>query len=318
MPILALTMGDPAGIAPEITQKAWEALRFTPIRFVLLGDPRFNRGVEVFSIEQAARIFPEALPIYPVRLAKLPVPGVPDPENGAGIISSIEIAVNWAKQGQAAAVVTNPINKSALYQSGFAYPGHTEFIGSLCGIGKTVMMLTSPALRVVPVTIHVALRDAIKSLTIEKIVSTCRITAQALRKDFGIEHPRLAIAGLNPHAGEQGHMGDEEQRIIEPAIRILRFEGIIASDPLPPDTMFTPSAREDYDVAIGMYHDQVLIPLKTLDRDNGVNVTLGLPLIRTSPDHGTAFDIAGMNSANPASLIAAIRLAHTLAIRKSQ
>jgi 4-hydroxythreonine-4-phosphate dehydrogenase len=316
-PLLALTMGDPAGIAPEITRKAWEALRRTPLRFVLLADPRYYHGQPIHSAGEAIALFPHALPILPVHLAVPPKPSEPDPANAAAVIASIEQAVALTRAGQTSAVVTNPISKSVLYQAGFRHPGHTEFLGELCGGRETVMMLVSPQLRVVPVTIHVSLQNAISQLTTEKIIAVCRITAQSLRHDFGIAAPRLAIAGLNPHAGENGAMGDEERRIIAPAIAQLRAEGLIVSAPLPPDTMFTPEARENYDVAIGMYHDQVLIPLKTLDREHGVNVTLGLPIIRTSPDHGTAFDIAGLNSASPASLIEALRLAHTLSVRKS-
>jgi len=316
MPLLALTMGDPAGIAPEITRKAWEALRHTPLRFVLLADPLYYFGRAVQTPAEAANTFPEALPIFPIPLAAAATPGIPNSANAPAIIASIEQAVALTKSGLASGIVTNPISKSVLYQAGFAHPGHTEFLADLCGGATPVMMLTSPQLRVVPVTIHVSLQIAIDSLTTGKIIETCRITAHALRNDFGIPHPRLAIAGLNPHAGEDGAMGDEEQRIIVPAIAALRLEGLDVTDPLPPDTMFTPQARETYDVAIGMYHDQVLIPLKTLDRDNGVNVTLGLPIIRTSPDHGTAFDIAGRDVADPSSLIAALRLAHTLAANK--
>lgn len=316
MPILALTMGDPAGIAPEITQMAWQALRHTPLRFVLLADPRYNRGTVVANPREAIKLFPDALPILPITLAVHPIPSTPNPANAPAVIASIERAVALARAGVVDGIVTNPISKTTLYAAGFTHPGHTEFLGVLCGCRNPIMMLASPLLHVVPVTIHVSLAQAIAALTTEKIVATCRITAQALSRDFGIAKPRLAIAGLNPHAGENGAMGDEEIRIIAPAVAILRAEGLAVEGPLPPDTMFTPLARESYDVAIGMYHDQVLIPLKTLDRDNGVNVTLGLPIIRTSPDHGTAFDIAGTNTAEPASLIAALRMAHTLAARK--
>ena len=316
MRMLALTMGDPAGIAPEISRKAWEALRGTPLRFVLLADPRYYHGRAVGSLAEAAKIYPDALPILPVPLAVAPYASTPDPANGAAVIASIEQAVSLARAGEVAGVVTNPISKAVLYQAGFAHPGHTEFLGALCGGMETVMMLASPLLRVVPVTIHMGLRAAIESLSSRKIIATCRVTAQALRRDFGLTNPRLAIAGLNPHAGEGGAMGDEEARIIMPAVEALRAEGIIVSDPLPPDTLFTPAARETYDVAIGMYHDQVLIPLKTIDRDHGVNITLGLPIIRTSPDHGTAFDIAGCNTADPTSLIEALRMAHSMAVKR--
>ena len=215
--------------------------------------------------------------------------------------------------------MTNPINKAALYQAGFAYPGHTEFLAALTGAtGQQIMMLASPMLRVVPVTVHASLRDSIAMLTTEMIVAASRTTATALRRDFGLASPRLAIAGLNPHAGEQGALGDEETTLVQPAIDILRAEGIDVSGPWPPDTMFTAKARARYDVAICMYHDQALIPLKTLDMDHGVNVTLGLPIVRTSPDHGTAFDIAGKGIADPTSLLAALQLAGQLAARRAR
>jgi 4-hydroxythreonine-4-phosphate dehydrogenase len=214
-------------------------------------------------------------------------------------------------------MVTNPINKAALYDAGFAYPGHTEFLAALTGAeGKQIMMLASPDLRVVPVTVHASLRNSIGMLTTDAIVVAARTTAVALRREFGIAYPRLAVAGLNPHAGEQGALGDEETTIIAPALATLRAEGIDVSGPWPPDTMFTRTARARYDAAICMYHDQALIPLKTLDMDHGVNVTLGLPIVRTSPDHGTAYDIAGKGIADPSSLIAAIELAAALATRR--
>jgi len=217
-------------------------------------------------------------------------------------------------RGDAGGMVTNPINKAALYDAGFAYPGHTEFLAALTDAhGRQIMMLASPDLRVVPVTVHASLRNSIAMLTTDAIVAAARTTATALRRDFGIARPRLAVAGLNPHAGEQGALGDEESTIIAPAIAALRADGIDTSGPWPPDTMFTAAARSRYDAAICMYHDQALIPLKTLDMERGVNVTLGLPIVRTSPDHGTAYDIAGKGVANPASLIAAIRLAAELA-----
>jgi 4-hydroxythreonine-4-phosphate dehydrogenase len=225
------------------------------------------------------------------------------------VIASIEMAVRLAQAGRASGVVTNPINKAVLYQAGFAHPGHTEFLGVLTGAALPVMMLANDQLRVVPVTVHVGLRAALDSLTTELIVETGRITAESLRRQFGIARPRLGIAGLNPHAGEGGAMGVEELTVIGPAMAMLRHEGIELSGPYPPDTMFTPGARAGYDVAICMYHDQALIPLKTIDMASGVNVTLGLPIVRTSPDHGTAFDIAGRGIADPSSLIAAIRMA---------
>jgi 4-hydroxythreonine-4-phosphate dehydrogenase len=257
------------------------------------------------------------LPVLPVRLAADPVAGRPDPANARAVVASIERATGLAIAGEVGAVVTNPINKAALYQAGFGYPGHTEFLAYLTGAtGHQIMMLASPMLRVVPVTVHASLRDSIAMLTTKMIVAAARTTATALQRDFGITAPRLAMAGLNPHAGEQGALGSEEAVLIQPAIDVLRSEGIDVSGPWPPDTMFTAAARGRYDVAICMYHDQALIPLKTLDMDHGVNVTLGLPIVRTSPDHGTAFDIAGSGTADATSLLAAIELAGALAARR--
>jgi 4-hydroxythreonine-4-phosphate dehydrogenase len=325
---LAVTMGDPAGIGGEISLRAWRALRSGPRCFVVLDDPdrlaKLARAIHcdvsvrvVDDAGTAGHVFHEALPVLPERLATPAVPGRPDKANARAVIASIERATDLALHGVVGGVVTNPINKAALYDIGFQYPGHTEFIAALTGVpGEQVMMLAGPSLRVVPVTVHVSLRDALATLTTEKIVATARTTgAAALRRDFGITQPRLAVCGLNPHAGEQGALGKEEDLIIAPAIAALRIEGTDVSGPWPPDTMFTAAARARYDAAICMYHDQALIPLKTLDMDHGVNVTLGLPIIRTSPDHGTAYDIAGKGIANPTSLIAAIELAATLAER---
>ncbi len=318
--MLALTMGDPAGIGGELTVNAWRALRHTGPAFTAIDDPARLIGIPVRAVRtlaEAAAVFPDALPVLPLALAAAVVPGRPDPANAAAIIESIERAVQLARTGEAAAVVTNPISKAVLYAAGFPHPGHTEFLGALTRCAHPVMMLANDFLRVVPVTVHVGLRAALDRLTTAAIVATTRITAAALREQFGIPAPRLAVAGLNPHAGEGGAMGDEEARLIAPAIAALREDGIAVTGPHPPDTMFTPAARAAYDVAICMYHDQALIPLKTLDMASGVNVTLGLPIIRTSPDHGTAFDIAGRGVADPASLIAALRLAATLAGRRS-
>jgi 4-hydroxythreonine-4-phosphate dehydrogenase len=324
---LALTMGDPAGVGGELTLRAWLALRGGGLPFVVLDNPG-RLGVlapamglavpvrVVASVAEAAAVFQSALPVLAMQLDKPPVPGRPDPSNAKAVIHSIERATKLALDGEAAGVVTNPINKAALYRSGFAYPGHTEFLAFLTGaVGQQIMMLASPMLRVVPVTVHASLRDSIAMLTTEMIVAASRTTAKALRREFGIASPRLAIAGLNPHAGEQGALGHEESILIQPAIDVLKADGIDVSGPWPPDTMFTAKARSRYDAAICMYHDQALIPLKTLDMDHGVNVTLGLPIVRTSPDHGTAFDIAGKGVADPASLIAAIKLAGELAHR---
>ena len=323
---LALTMGDPAGIGGELTLGAWRALREGGPEFVVLDDPDRLRAlaaslrldIPIAEVATADAVsFADALPVLPVRLANPPRPGHPDPANAPAVIAAIEQATGLARAGAVGGVVTNPINKSALYQAGFAYPGHTEFLAALTGApGRQEMMLASPALRVVPVTVHASLRDAIASLSTERILNAARTTAAALRRDFGLPRPRLAIAGLNPHAGEGGALGDEETRIIAPAIAALRAEGEDVSGPWPPDTMFTAAARTRYDVAICMYHDQGLIPLKTLDMAHGVNVTLGLPIVRTSPDHGTAYDIAGSGTADPASLIAALRLAAAIAARR--
>jgi 4-hydroxythreonine-4-phosphate dehydrogenase len=325
---LALTMGDPAGIGGELSLKAWLALRRGGLKLVALDDPaRLERlaaamGLAVpvrvvDSVAEAGAVFADALPVLPVRLAAAPVAGRPDAANAGAVVASIEQATRLALAGEAGGVVTNPINKAALYQAGFAYPGHTEFLAYLTGAtGQQIMMLASPMLRVVPVTVHASLRDSIAMLTTEMIVAASRTTAAALRRDFGIEAPRLAVAGLNPHAGEQGALGSEEALLIEPAIDALRADGIDVSGPWPPDTMFTAAARARYDVAICMYHDQALIPLKTLDMDHGVNVTLGLPIVRTSPDHGTAFDIAGQGVAEATSLLAALELAGMLAARR--
>ena len=315
--VLALTMGDPAGIGGELTCKAWAALRESGPAFMALDDPdRLGAfGVPVLVVAnqmEAAAAFPDALPVLPVRLASPAIPGQPDPANASATLESIERAVRLVQAGAAAAVVTNPIAKHVLYQAGFPHPGHTEFLGALTGSPTPVMMLANDHLRVVPVTVHVALRRAVEQLTAAAIVDQGRILAAALRDHFGIARPRIAVAGLNPHAGEGGAMGDEETLLIVPAIAALRDAGIDASGPYPPDTMFTPAARAGYDAALCMYHDQALIPLKTLDMASGVNVTLGLPIVRTSPDHGTAFDIAGTGRADPASLIAALRMAHRM------
>jgi 4-hydroxythreonine-4-phosphate dehydrogenase len=311
-------MGDPAGIGGEITALSWRVLRESGPAFFLVGDPDWLASVDpalplavIEAPSQAA--FAAALPVLPLRLPAPWRAGEPSAANCSAVIASIERATALALAGEAAAVVTNPISKAVLYDAGFTYPGHTEFLAALCGVPEVVMMLAGPSLRVVPVTIHVSLRQALATLTTAAIVTAARITEAALRRDFAIAAPRLAVAGLNPHAGEGGAMGEEEATIITPAIAQLRAEGMAVSGPWPPDTMFTPTARAAYDVAMCMYHDQALIPLKTLDMAQGVNVTLGLPIVRTSPDHGTAFDIAGTGRADPESLIAALRLAARLA-----
>ena len=324
---LALTLGDPAGIGSEIALAAWASGRVTQ-PFFLIGDPAHlgplatRAGVplaEIASPEAAAALFARALPVLPLTLPAAAPPGRPDPANAPAVVAAIDRAVALVQAGAAAAVVTNPINKKALKDgTGFRFPGHTEYLAHLGGVARPVMMLVSPELRVVPVTIHIALAEVPGALTAELIEETARITAQALIRDFGIARPRLAVAGLNPHAGEQGAMGREEIEIIAPALERLRGEGLEISGPLPADTMFHAQARARYDVALTMYHDQGLIPLKALDFARGVNVTLGLPFIRTSPDHGTAYDIAGTGQADPTSLIEALNLAAEMAARKAR
>lgn len=320
MAVLAVSAGDPAGIGGEITAAAWGALRAAGPRFVLYGDPDWMAGhgvpvAIVASPAEAEAVFETALPVLPVPLACPARPGKPDAANAPATIESVARATRAVLAGEAAAVVTNPVSKSVLARAGFAHPGHTEFLAELCGLPPeaAVMMLASSRLRVVPVSVHVALRVALATLRTDAIVRTARTVARALRADWGIAAPRLAIAGLNPHAGEEGRMGEEEGTIIRPAVATLRAEGIDACGPHPPDTLFTETRRATYDAAICMYHDQALIPLKTLDAAEGVNVTLGLPVVRTSPDHGTAFDIAGAGRADPRSLLAALHLAAELA-----
>jgi len=325
---LAVTMGEPAGIGGEIALKAWLSRGECVPPFYLIDDPdrvaslarRLGWPVSVRAIDapgQALAIFDEALPVVPIGCSIRAEPARPDPADAPAIIRAIETAVRDVRGGYAAAVVTNPIHKDTLYRAGFRYPGHTEFLADLAGTTTApVMMLACPALRVVPVTIHLALRRAIESLSAAAILHAGRVTEAALRQDFGIVAPVLAVVGLNPHAGEAGGLGREEIEIIGPAVAELRAAGIDASGPLPPDTMFHAEARQSYDAALCMYHDQALIPLKTIDFHRGVNVTLGLPLVRTSPDHGTAFAIAGQGSARPDSLIAALRLAAEMAGRR--
>jgi 4-hydroxythreonine-4-phosphate dehydrogenase len=326
---LALTMGETAGVGGELTLKAWLALRGSGPVFAALDSPerltdlarRLGLDVPVRAIaepEQAAAVFARALPVLTVDLPVPPRLGHPDPANAPATLASIDKAVALTRAGRASAVVTNPIQKATLYAAGFPHPGHTEYLGALCGVASPVMMLVCPELRAVPVTIHLSLAEAIARLDTAAIVAAGRTVAAALRADFGVARPRLALAGLNPHAGEQGAMGREDAEIVAPAVATLRAAGIDAAGPLPPDTMFAPRARASYDAAICMYHDQALIPVKTLDVDGGVNVTLGLPFVRTSPDHGTALDIAGRGVAHPGSLIAALRLADTMARNRAR
>jgi len=325
---LALTMGEPAGIGGEITLQAWRRRAEGVPPFLLLDDPeriaalaqRLGWSVPVRPIAaagEAMAAFASALPVLPMKLAQPSVPGEPVAENAPAVIAAIDRAVALARGGEAAAIVTNPINKKCLYAAGFRHPGHTEYLAALAGVAAPVMMLACPGLRVVPVTIHLPLREVVAALTADAIVAAGRTTAEGLRHDFGIERPVLAVAGLNPHAGENGAIGREEIEVIGPALATLRSEGIRVEGPLPADTLFHEAARRRYDAVLCMYHDQALIPLKTIDFAGGVNVTLGLPFIRTSPDHGTAFDTAGTGSANPTSLIAALKLAGEMAARRA-
>jgi 4-hydroxythreonine-4-phosphate dehydrogenase len=327
---LALTMGDPAGIGGEIALMTWHRAHGDVPAFFMLDDPkrlaalaaRIGLPVPIAAIsrpEDAADAFAEALPVMALSLPVRSEPARPAARDATLVVEAIDRAVAFVRDGRAAAVVTNPVHKTALYDAGFPDPGHTEYLARLAGLATApVMMLAILGLRVVPVTIHMALAQAIAVLNADRIVHAARVTAAALRCDFGIARPRLAVAGLNPHAGESGHMGREEIDMIGPAVEAIRREGIEVAGPLAPDTMFHKRARASYDAAICMYHDQALIPLKTLDFDRGVNITLGLPFVRTSPDHGTAFDIAGTGTASPESLIAALNMAETMARNRAK
>ena len=329
---LAVTMGEPAGIGGELTLKAWLARRgggrpfFTidcPFRLTELAH-RLGLDVVVRTIEgpaEAAEAFATALPVLPVALVAPIKAGHPDGRNAASTVAAIAAATQLALSGSVGGMVTNPIQKKVLQDAGFAHPGHTEYLAELASeaAGRPVevaMMLACPELRVVPVTIHLSLAHAVKALDSDAIVRAGRIAAAGLTTLFGIVRPRLVVAALNPHAGEEGTMGDEEIRIITPAIETLRRDGIEVRGPAPADTLFHPAARAGYDAALCMYHDQALIPIKTIDFSGGVNVTLGLPFVRTSPDHGTALDIAGTGRADPTSLIAAIDMADDMARRR--
>jgi 4-hydroxythreonine-4-phosphate dehydrogenase len=329
-------MGDPAGIGLEIAIKAWSRrseLSLPP--FVLFGDAgAVQERARLLSIpvaiekitsmtEDTVPAFKGGLPVYHIDLSAAARPGHPDPANAAAIIAAIEHATEAVVKGAASALVTNPIAKHVLQTSGFRYPGHTEFLASLAEHHfpghrhHAVMMLASDEVRVVPLTVHIPLSDVPGCITRALICDTVRTLSEALRRDFGIADPRIAVTGLNPHAGESGTMGREEHVIIGPAIEELKSEGLAVTGPHPADTLFHAAARASYDAALAMYHDQALIPLKTLAFDTGVNVTLGLPFVRTSPDHGTAFDIAARGCANPDSLIAALRLAERIATNRS-
>ncbi len=323
---LAISMGDPAGIGPEIIAKAWQRRgeRTLP-PFVAIGDARAIARVWegpvriVERIDDVADAFDSALPVLRVEDAGDIVPGVPDIEGARCALYALELAAGLARSGAVSALVTGPVSKAQLYAVGFAHPGQTEFVAERCGVAaeNAAMMLAGPSLRVVPITTHVPLSQVSSLLTVDLILAKGRATARGLARNFGIQAPRLAFAGVNPHAGEGGALGREEIEVIEPAIALLRAEGIDAIGPLAADTLFHARARKEYDAVLCPYHDQALVPLKTLHFDEGVNITLGLPIVRTSPDHGTAFGIAGRGEAHPGAMIAAIELAAEAAERRS-
>jgi len=328
---LALTLGDPAGIGPEIVVKAWQALRADGPPFVAVGDAQALSSApaahvpvrRVVSPAEAASVFRQAIPILDVPLKAPVVAGHPSAASAGAIVQWIETAVGLALSGAVSGIVTAPIAKAPLYEAGFKFPGHTEFLGELTshapmeGVRGPVMMLAAGDLRTALVTVHEPLAAVSGKLTVERIVETARVTAQALTRDFGIASPRLVVAGLNPHAGESGGLGREEIEIVEPAVKALQDLGIDARGPYPADSLFPAEMRATYDAAICLYHDQALIPVKMLDFWGGVNVTLGLPIVRTSPDHGTAFEIAGRGLARADSLIAAVRMAAEIAARRA-
>jgi 4-hydroxythreonine-4-phosphate dehydrogenase len=326
---LALSMGEPAGVGPEIIARAWAALKDEGQPFVVIGDASLMRAQghqvqAVTSPADAPGVFARAIPVLDQPLPAAVVPGRPDSTNAGAVADWIEQAVNLALDGQVGGIVTAPIAKAPLYAAGFRFPGHTEFIAELTAdvpfadTRGPVMMLTAMDLRACLVTIHASLAQVPELVTIDRVCRTARVVHEAMRRDFGIARPRLALAALNPHAGEGGAMGLEEIEILAPAVEILRAEGIDISDPRPADTLFHAEARAGYDAAVCLYHDQALIPVKTLDFWGGVNVTLGLPIVRTSPDHGTGFDIAGRGIARPDSLIAALRIAGQMATARTR
>ncbi len=324
-PPILLTGGEPAGVAPEITALAWQALKSEPeMTFALLGDAEYwrarNPGLavrEISSADEARKHFATALPVLHRPLARHPAAGKIDPATAPQVIAAIDEAVGLAFAGRISAIVTNPIQKEALYQAGFRHQGHTDYLAHLSARHgqrvDEVMMLVADDLRAIPVTVHIPLKDVPAALTMDRIIAQARATARDLTRYFGIATPRLAFTGLNPHAGENGAMGREEIDIIIPALERLKAEGLSVMGPVSADTAFHADARKAYDAILCMYHDQALIPVKTLDFHGGINVSLGLPFIRTSPDHGTALGIAGQHIANPKSLIAAIRLAAQMA-----
>lgn len=330
---LALTMGDPAGIGPDLALEAWRQRDKTGVPpYLVLGDVDLlaeraaTLGVDIAlaplaDTTEACSAWTHALPVVPIRL---PVPiqaGTPDPDAGPAVIEAIEAGVDMVRSGRARALVTNPINKHVLYQSGFGFPGHTEFLAALSKpwnvAVRPVMMLASRELRVVPTTIHLPLKDVAAALTKELITDTVETTVRGLQDYFGISAPKIAVTGLNPHAGESGSLGAEETEIIEPAIHELAGSGINVTGPHPADTLFHEAARRTYDAVVAMYHDQALVPIKTLAFDRAVNLTLGLPFVRTSPDHGTAYDLAGTGRARPDSLVEALKLARAICDRRA-
>ncbi|MGA0538997.1 4-hydroxythreonine-4-phosphate dehydrogenase PdxA [Neotabrizicola sp. VNH66] len=322
LPPVALTCGDPSGIGPEIAVKA-RAVLGEGLPLFWIGDPaHLPPGTPVTEIDrpEAALSVPAShLPVLPHAFAAPAPPGRPDPRNAAGVIEVIARAVALVQSGAASAVTTAPIHKKALKDgAGFAFPGHTEYLAHLAGVDRVVMMLACPGLRVVPATIHIPISDVPAALTEALLEETIRITHAGLIRDFGLHSPRIAVAGLNPHAGEGGAMGWEDERMIRPLVDRLAAEGMAIRGPLPADTMFHAGARAGYDAAVCAYHDQALIPIKTIDFAGGVNVTLGLPFVRTSPDHGTAYDIAGRSLADPSSLVAALRMAQEMATARGE
>ena len=323
---LAISIGDPAGIGAEVIAKCWDNRgRFELPPFVAIGDPRSIEAVWdgplaiIDDPQEADSAFDVGLPLVQLAAAEADTPGHPSVAGAHCSLDSLEIAVGLARSGSAAAVITGPVSKEQLYAIGFAHPGQTEFVAERCGVASAnvAMMLAGPTLRTVPVTTHLPLAQATRALTTALIESRGRAALRGLQRNFGIEDPRLAVASLNPHAGEGGTLGHEEIEIIEPAVAALAAEGWRVTGPHPADTMFHTQARARYDCALCMYHDQALIPLKALHFEEGVNVTLGLPIIRTAPDHGTAFDIAGQDQADPRAMAAAIRLAAECGVHRS-
>lgn len=324
---IAVTLGDPAGVGPEVTARSWAVRRDHALPpFVAIGDAASIAAVwdgpiaRIDDIGQAARLFDDALPVWHLEDSGPVVPGSPTKAGAACALHALETGIGLARTQAVAALVTGPVSKVQLYGIGYTHPGQTEFIAERCGVTATnaVMMLAGPALRVVPLTVHVPLVEVPERLTIDLIVAKGRIVARALKRDFGVEKPLIAVAGLNPHAGESGEIGDEEGRIIRPAVEQLLADGIAVEGPLAADALFAPNVRTRYNALLCPYHDQALAPFKALHFHDGVNLTLGLPIVRTSADHGTAFNIAGTGAADPGPTIAAIRMAAALAASRER